>query len=86
MGNLVVNSNLDSNMNESFYKMSQFLHELAQPLLVIQAYVNGGSERNKQKNLTTEEIAFVFNKINEHINLISNQIRCMNQGLNLYEC
>lgn len=78
----VIGSNVTDTLEESS-KMVMFIHELSQSLLVIQAYVNGCHERIKQNNLNETQVEYVFDKIHEHTELMSNQIHFMNHFLNL---
>ena len=46
---------------------SYMVHELAQSLLIIHAYVRGSIERIKTNNLTIEQLRSLLVKINEQI-------------------
>ena len=49
---------------------SYMVHELAQSLLIIHAYVRGSIERIKTNNLTIEQLRSLLVKINEQIELM----------------
>ena len=59
-------------------KMSAFLHEVAQSLLVIQAYANGCKERLKENILDNKQLTEALSVINEHTELIGTKIHCFN--------
>ncbi len=58
-------------------KIPTIIHELTQSLVVIQAYVNGCTERMKDNTLNHEQIAMVLGKINHHTEKISDKIYSM---------
>ena len=77
-----MDSNISVNVADSLNKMSSFLHELAQSLLVIQAYIHGCTERIKHNNLNSKQLEFIFVKLNEHTEIISNKLHSMSESLN----
>lgn len=58
-------------------KLPSFAHESNQHLLIIQAYVNGCTERLKESTLDHNQLTDVLNKISHHADAISNRIHCM---------
>ncbi|RUR09434.1 hypothetical protein [Legionella sp. km772] len=59
----VVHQNISSNM-------PGMIHELAQSLLIIHAYVRGSLERIKNNNLTVEQLRSLFIKVKEQLELM----------------
>lgn len=55
-------------------KMTSFLHELNQSLVVIQAYVNGCTERLEENNLSHEQLQTTLLKIKQHTELLGAKI------------
>lgn len=51
-------------------EISHTVHELAQSLLIIHAYVRGSIERIKNNTLTIEQLKSLLIKINEQIELM----------------
>ena len=50
--------------------LSNIVHELAQSLLIIHAYVRGSIERIKNNNLTIVQLKSLLIKVNEQIELM----------------
>lgn len=58
-------------------RMPNIVHELAQSLLVIHAYVRGSLERIKKNNLTIEQLNSLLLKIKEQIELLFKILYCL---------
>jgi hypothetical protein len=65
----------DSSLN----KVSKIVHELAQSLLIIHAYVRGCIERIKNNNLDFNQFSAILSKINEQINLMFSKLQLLIQ-------
>lgn len=57
-------------------KIPKIAHDLTQSLLIIQAYIKGCTVRLKENNLDLMALFYAFEKINEHIKIMSNKINC----------
>lgn len=55
-------------------KMPDFLHEIAQSVLIIHAYASGCSERLKGDALDNKQLTDIFKKINKHTGIIGEKI------------
>ena len=59
-------------------KISVFLHELAQSLSVIHAYVNGCNERLKENALDNKQLFEALRTVNKQTEIMATKIHCFN--------
>lgn len=63
----------------SFNTHSRVVHELAQSLLIIHAYVRGCIERIKNNSLDSNQFCILLSKINEQINTMFIKLQLLTQ-------
>lgn len=68
---------MDVVQQQNSIRMPKIVHELAQSLLIIHAYVRGALERIKKNDLTIEQLKSLLIKINEQIELLFKILYCL---------
>ena len=56
---------------------AEIAHTLSQSMMVIHAYVTGCKQRLKENVLDQDQLMMVFDKINQHVELMSNTVHGM---------
>lgn len=59
------------------HKISGFIHELAQSLMIINTYINGCQQRIRLNTLTDDQLLVIIDSIRVQTELISTKSQCL---------